>query len=107
MHLGRFHLLVLVLVPVVASSSCCVSTKSCGSCSALGGRVCVCPCRRQRLEYDPNHPDANGEGYVAMPNVNPVEEMVNMMSAARAYEAGVSAMRSAVQMAEKAISLGR
>lgn len=60
-----------------------------------------------RLEYDPNHPDANDEGYVEMPNVNPVEEMVNMMSAARAYEAGVSAMRSAVQMAEKAISLGR
>ncbi|MEO1170944.1 MAG: flagellar basal body rod protein FlgC [Myxococcota bacterium] len=60
-----------------------------------------------RLEYDPAHPDANAEGYVEMPNVNPVEEMVNMMTSARAYEAGINAMRSAVEMAQRAIRIGK
>lgn len=60
-----------------------------------------------RLEYDPSHPDANPEGYVEMPNVNPVEEMVNMMTAARAYEAGINAMRASVEMAQRAIRIGK
>ncbi len=44
------------------------------------------------LLYDPGHPDANADGYVAMPNVNVVEEMVDMMTALRAYEANVTAI---------------
>jgi flagellar basal-body rod protein FlgC len=60
-----------------------------------------------RLIFDPSHPDANEDGYVELPNVNMVEEMVNMMMAARSYEAGVSAMRSIVDMAQKALSLGK
>ena len=60
-----------------------------------------------RLNYDPSHPDANGEGYVAMPNVNPVEEMVNMLTATRAYEASSQAMNSVVAMAERALQLGK
>jgi len=44
-----------------------------------------------RLQYDPSHPDANPQGYVAMPNVNVVEEMADMIGATRAYEANVTA----------------
>lgn len=60
-----------------------------------------------RLLFDPNHPDANPNGYVELPNVNMIEEMVNMMMAARSYEAGVSAMRSVVDMAQRALSVGK
>jgi len=60
-----------------------------------------------RLEYDPGHPDANDEGYVAYPNVNTVEEMVDMITASRAYEAGVSALNTSVQMADRALAIGR
>ena len=44
------------------------------------------------LVYDPGHPDANADGYVAMPNVNVVEEMVDMITALRAYEANITAI---------------
>jgi flagellar basal-body rod protein FlgC len=60
-----------------------------------------------RLEYDPGHPDANIDGYVAYPNVNVVEEMVDMITASRAYEAGVTALTTAVGMAERAMSIGK
>lgn len=60
-----------------------------------------------RLEYDPGHPDANADGYVAYPNVNVVEEMVDMITASRAYEAGVTALTTAVSMAERAMSIGK
>ena len=60
-----------------------------------------------RMVYNPSHPDANAEGYVAMPNVNTVEEMANMISAQRSYEANVSAMNSAKSMAQKALEIGR
>jgi flagellar basal-body rod protein FlgC len=60
-----------------------------------------------RLVYNPHHPDANEQGYVAMPNVNPVEEMANMISAQRSYEANVTAMGAAKSMAQKALEIGR
>lgn len=60
-----------------------------------------------RLEYDPNHPDANADGYVAYPNVNVVEEMVDMITASRAYQAGVTALESSVSLAERALSIGK
>jgi flagellar basal-body rod protein FlgC len=60
-----------------------------------------------RMVFDPGHPDANGEGYVAMPNVSMVEEMVNMMNASRSYEAQLTAMHGLVDMTEKALSLGK
>ena len=60
-----------------------------------------------RLEYDPGHPDANADGYVAYPNVSPVEEMVDMITASRAYEAGITSLTTAVSMAERALSIGR
>lgn len=60
-----------------------------------------------RLEYDPGHPKANAQGYVAYPNVNPVEEMVDMITASRAYEAGITTMTTAVNMAERALGIGK
>jgi len=58
-------------------------------------------------KYDPQHPDANEEGYVLMPNVNIVREMVNMMSATRNYEANVTAINATKSMALKALEIGR
>ena len=60
-----------------------------------------------KLVFDPGHPDANEAGYVAMPNVNIVKEMVDMISATRAYEANVTAINSAKTMAAKALDIGR
>ncbi|MBL7716733.1 MAG: flagellar basal body rod protein FlgC [Bdellovibrionales bacterium] len=63
--------------------------------------------RPPRMVYNPGHPDANPDGYVAMPNVNTVEEMANMISSQRSYEANVTAMNAAKQMAQKALDIGR
>lgn len=60
-----------------------------------------------RLVYDPGHPDADARGYVRMPNVNPVTEMVDLISASRAYEANVTAMQTAKTMFSKALELLR
>ena len=60
-----------------------------------------------KLVYDPNHPDANAEGYVSMPNVNIVTEMVNMISATRSYEANVTAVKASKDIALKALEIGR
>ncbi len=57
------------------------------------------------LVYDPTHPDANEEGYVEKPNVNIVSEMVDMITAQRAYEANVTAINSAKNMAMKALDI--
>lgn len=56
--------------------------------------------------YDPSHPDADKDGYVLMPNVNILEEMVNMISATRAYEANVTTINAAKNMAMKALEIG-
>jgi flagellar basal-body rod protein FlgC len=60
-----------------------------------------------RTIYQPGHPDANGQGFVELPNVNMVEEMVNMIMASRAYEAGVSTLQTVKQMANRALSIGK
>ncbi len=59
-----------------------------------------------RNVYDPSHPDANAEGYVEMPNVNIVAEMVDMITATRAYEANVTTVSAAKNMALKALEIG-
>lgn len=56
--------------------------------------------------YDPGHPDADEEGYVAMPNVDIITEMVNMISATRAYEANVTSINTTKSMAMKALEIG-
>ena len=57
--------------------------------------------------YEPGHPDADAQGYVTMPNIDTVTEMVDMMSATRAYEANVTAVNAVKAMAEKALDIGK
>jgi flagellar basal-body rod protein FlgC len=59
-----------------------------------------------KLMYNPNHPEADQNGYVKMPNINIVSEMTDMISATRAYEANVTAMNSAKAMAQSALKIG-
>lgn len=59
------------------------------------------------MVYDPGHPDADPNGYVAMPNVSGIGEMVNLLGAARAYEAGTTVMQTIRTMAEQALRIGR
>ena len=58
-----------------------------------------------KIIYDPSHPDADKEGYVEVPNINVVEEMVNMVNASRAYEANVTIAQTAKTMISAAIQI--
>jgi flagellar basal-body rod protein FlgC len=58
-----------------------------------------------KLVYDPSHPDANADGYVRMPNVDTVTEMVDLIDAQRSYEANVTAMSAAKQMFSKTLEI--
>ncbi len=58
-----------------------------------------------RVVFDPGHPDADAEGYVLLPNVNVINEMVDMITASRAYEANVSAVQAAKDMFAKALEI--
>jgi flagellar basal-body rod protein FlgC len=60
-----------------------------------------------KLVYDPSHPDANEQGYVTMPNVDTVTEMVDLIDAQRAYEANVTAMQASKQMFAKTLEILR
>jgi len=57
--------------------------------------------------YDPSHPDADEQGYVAMPNVNVLNEMVDLIAATRAYEANVNTMNAQKSMFMKTLEIGR
>lgn len=60
-----------------------------------------------RKVYDPQHPMADGDGYVSLPNVNPVEEMVNMISASRAYQNNVDTLNAAKSLLQKTLTIGQ
>lgn len=60
-----------------------------------------------KLVYDPTHPDANAEGYVNMPNVDPLKEMVDLMSATRSYEANITVLNANKSMLTKALEIGK
>jgi len=61
--------------------------------------------REPKMKFEPNHPDADANGYVAYPNINPVVEMADLVEATRSYQANVSAFQSAKDMATASISL--
>ncbi len=63
--------------------------------------------RPPQLVYQPGHPDADAHGYVAMPNVNTVEEMTDLIAATRSYEANVTALNASKAMTRKALEIGR
>jgi flagellar basal-body rod protein FlgC len=60
-----------------------------------------------RRVYDPGHPDADRDGFVELPNINPVTEMADLIASARAYEANVTALNTAKQVILKALEIGR
>lgn len=60
-----------------------------------------------KMVYDPEHPDANGDGYVAYPNVDPLREMVDLISATRSYEANVTVFNASKGMMMKALEIGK
>ncbi|MFG6115124.1 flagellar basal body rod protein FlgC [Halobacillus sp. MO56] len=60
-----------------------------------------------KLEYNPNHPDANEDGYVQLPNVDPLREMVDLMSATRSYEANITSVNASKSMLMKALEIGK
>ncbi len=68
-------------------------------------RVALDP-REAITRYEPGHPDANAEGYVALPRINTVEELTNMMSASRSYQANLLILRKAREMARAALNIG-
>ena len=83
---------------------------------ALGGRNTVKSVTVERViedqapfrkVYNPGHPDADAEGMVRMPNVNPIEEMVDMTSAVRSFEANATAMEASKRMLQKTLDLMR
>ncbi len=63
--------------------------------------------RPPRIIYDPSHPDADKEGFVAMPDINVIEEMVNMMTAFRAYEAAITTFNTSKTMFMKTLEIGK
>jgi len=65
----------------------------------------VDPNQNLRMVYDPSHPDADPEGFVAMPDIDPLTEMVNMMTAARGYEANISSIQTMKDMVSKALDI--
>ena len=71
----------------------------------LGPQTQIAEEVRERLEYDPSHPHANADGYVAYPDVNIVEEMARMMSANRIYEANLSTVRAAKEMIKRTLEI--
>jgi len=73
--------------------------------SSADGKETRAPESSFRLVFDPSHPDANEEGYVKMPDIEVINEMVDMMSASRAYEANTVAISSAKQMAKDALDI--
>jgi flagellar basal-body rod protein FlgC len=60
---------------------------------------------KPKMKFEPNHPDADANGYVAYPNINPVIEMADLVEATRSYQANVAAFQSSKDMANSAISL--
>lgn len=59
-----------------------------------------------RKVYDPKHPLADEQGYISMPNVNPIDEMVNMISASRSYQSNIEVMNTAKSLLQKTLQLG-
>jgi len=80
-----------------------------GQASAIGVRVAavVEDQTAPKMRYDPSHPDANAEGFVALPNIDTPEEMVNMLSASRAYQANLTAIGLIRDLVQKSLDLGK
>jgi flagellar basal-body rod protein FlgC len=80
-----------------------------GNASAVGVKVAavVEDQTPPKMRYDPSHPDANTDGFVALPNIDTPEEMVNMLSASRAYQANLTAIGLIRDLVQKSLDLGK
>lgn len=108
---GPYRRQVAIFGPRGASNFATVFGRSLDGDASIGSGVRVLGIRQDpsppKIKYDPSHPDADEQGYVRLPNVNVVTEMVDLISASRAYEANITAMNSAKAMAIKALEIGR
>ena len=107
---GPYRRKVVVLQEAAGFGAALKGAMGVGSSGQAGGvnvaGIAQDPAPNRRV-YDPGHPDADGDGYVSMPNVNPVSEMVDLISASRAYEANVTAMQTAKQSFNKILEMLR
>jgi flagellar basal-body rod protein FlgC len=110
---GAYRRKVVVLAQdgAVASSFGAQLGKAMASSSTTGGGVKVAAITEDvtplKTVYDPGHPDADASGYVQLPNVEPVEEMVDLITESRAYEANVTAMQTAKTMFSRTLDILR
>jgi flagellar basal-body rod protein FlgC len=99
--------LVLQAVPIATSFAELLRNRLSSQMRGVQVQEVVVDPRPPRTVYDPGHPDADRNGIVRLPNVNMVEEMVDMITASRSYEAGLSTLQTLSQMAERALAIGK
>lgn len=107
---GPFRRQEVVLTPGTSSFGDALSAATGDTTSSLKGVqvAAIVPDQTPfKRVYEPGHPDADAQGYVSLPNVDTVTEMVDMMGASRAYEANVAAVDAVKSMAEKALQIGQ
>lgn len=94
---------------VLASEPVATFDAALGDAQAVGVRVAGVVEDRAafRTRYEPSHPDANADGYVSLPNVDSAEEMVDMLSAARAYQANLTAIGLIRDLVQRALEIAR
>ena len=93
--------------PVESPFSSVFESLAGGGATGVGVREIVVDAREPEKRYLPGHPDADAEGYVAFPRVNPAEDMVDLMGAARNYQTNVAAMTAIKDMIQRSIDLLR
>ncbi|MFF2482656.1 flagellar basal body rod protein FlgC [Paenibacillus sp. NPDC058071] len=99
----------VVLEPAQQSFADMLNGKLAGSKSQQGVRVAkiIEDEAPNKLVYNPSHPDANADGYVSMPNVDPLKEMVDLIAATRSYDANITALNASKAMFMKALEIGK
>ena len=111
----RVHAIGRTASRIAAATSCCAPSRSTASSAALGrstatGVKVAAVVEDQsefRRRYEPSHPDADEDGFVSLPNVDAPQEMVDMLGAARAYQANLAAIGIIRDMVAKALELGK
>ncbi len=108
---GPYRRKMVVLEPNQQSTFRSILEEKVNSGSSAQGGVKVTKIVEDQSEltpvYDPSNPDANAQGYVMMPNVDPIKETLDMMTATRAYDANLTAFNAVKGMAAKALEMGR
>ena len=104
---GPYRRKLVVLAPRRSSFQMELAGRMSGAARGVGVRAVVEDTAPAVVRYEPGHPDANAEGYVAYPNINPVTEMVDLMGAVRSYQANAAAVSATKQMIQQSLELLR